>query len=139
MPRPTWFILCTALLGTTLAATAQDRFELLSACNAGGSHAEQRKCLELKASESLVTLNSAEKSLIQKLRKVDQEPGVKQRAVAAAQEDAQAFVTYARKHCEAFASLAYGGNAQGDRRLACKIELNNARTRLLSKVNAATL
>jgi len=88
--------------------------------------------------DSLAVLESAEKSLTSKLRDVDQEPQEKQRAVAAVQSDAQAFISYAEKHCESFAALAYSGNSQGDRRLACHIELNLVRSRQLSKITAAT-
>ena len=72
-----------------------------------------------------------------KLRNADEETFEKQRAIAAAKTDAQGFVTYVGKHCEAFAALAYGGNSQQDRRLACHIELNTMRTEQVTKVAAA--
>jgi uncharacterized protein YecT (DUF1311 family) len=138
MQRPASLLFSAYLVGAVLPAAAQDRFELLSSCAAAASHVEQRECLERKMKISLAALQAAEKSLSSKLRDIDQEPVQKLHAVAAAQTDARAFTNYAEKHCEAFAALAYGGNSQGDRRLACHIELNMVRTRQLNKVTEAT-
>ena len=84
--------------------------------------------------ESLASLDMAEKELMAKLQNADQEPNLKQRAIVATKADAQAFVAYAAKHCEAFASLAFGGNSQHDRRLACHVELNEVRTQQVNKI-----
>jgi hypothetical protein len=118
-------------------AHAQDRFATLAECATGSSHADQRVCLECKMKESLSALGEAQKKLMVTLRNVSEEAAEKQRAVAAAETDAQGFVTYASKHCEAFAALAYGGNSQQDRRLACHIELNTIRAGQVVKVAAA--
>jgi uncharacterized protein YecT (DUF1311 family) len=129
----TWFALAICVP----PAQAQDRFAALENCAAGSSHVDQRECLERKVKESLSALGSAQKNLMTKLRNVDRGTSDKQRAMAAAKNDAQGFVTYASKHCEAFAALAYGGNSQHDRRLACHVELNAIRAEQLTKVAAA--
>ena len=118
-------------------AHAQDRFANLAECAAGSSHANQRECLERKMKESLSSLGEAQKELMLKLRNLNEEAAERQRAIAAAKTDAQGFVTYASKHCEAFAALAYGGNSQQDRRLACHTELNAIRAQQIVKVAAA--
>ena len=116
---------------------AQDRFATLAECAAGSSHADQRECLERKMKESLSSLCEAQRKLMSKLRNVNEEAAQKQRAIVAAKTDAQGFVTYAGKHCEAFAALAYGSNSQQDRRLACHTELNAIRAEQVVKVAAA--
>jgi len=87
--------------------------------------------------KSLVALGLAQKELIIKLRKIDEDANDKQRAIVCAQTDAQEYTIYAGKHCESFASLAYGGNSQGDRRLACHAELNSIRAQQVRKVSAS--
>ena len=128
---------CLVLGICTPPAYAQDRFATLAECATGSSHADQRVCLERKMKESLSALGEAQKKLMLELRNVSEEAAKKQRAVSAAKTDAQGFVTYASRHCEAFAALAYGGNSQQDRRLACHIELNVIRAEQVSKVAAA--
>ena len=121
------------LLSAAAATRAEDRYEWLARCASGTSHVEQRSCLEEKVKESLAGLDSAQKELMVKLRRADQKSRQKHAAIAAAQADAQGYVAYATKHCEAFASLAYGGNSQQDRRLACHIEMNLIRAAQVGK------
>ena len=127
-------VLLMALLLWSELAYAQDRFAFLSACSANASHVEQRECLEAKMKRSLAELGEAQRGLMERLRAIDENAEDKNRAIAAAQADAAAFVSYASKHCESFAALAFGSNSQQDRRLACHIELNNLRAQQVTKV-----
>jgi len=134
---PFFRLSCLLLACVVAPVHAEDRFSALSLCAENASHAEQRECLEQMMKVSVASLGAAQKGLMNKLRGVDQEAAEKQRAISAAQADAAAFVAYAGKHCEAFASLAYGGNSQQDRRLACQIELNSAREQQVNKIAAS--
>jgi uncharacterized protein YecT (DUF1311 family) len=124
----------TVVFGSASAAHAEDRFGLLSSCASGRSHVEQRSCLQQKLVESRASLERTQQELIAHLRGVDQEPQAKQAALAASRSDAKAFVNYSQAHCNAFAALAYGGNSQQDRRLACQAELNSVRAQQLAGI-----
>ncbi len=65
------------------------------------------------------------------LNKIDESSEDRHRALRAAAADNRAFPVYRTRHCEAFAVLAFGGNAQNDQRVACAIELNDRRTESL--------
>jgi len=128
-------VISAAVLGLpSEPARAEDRFAILRACADDGSHVQQRECLESKMKESLAVLGEAQRGLMKKLQATDQEKGEKERAIAAAQADAQAYVGYSGKHCESFATMAFGGNSQQDRRLACHIELNAIRAQQVTMV-----
>jgi uncharacterized protein YecT (DUF1311 family) len=114
--------------------SAEDRLTVLSICSRDGSHVQQRLCLESKMKESLSELNRAQRDLMSKLNGIEEDKGLKQQAISAAQADAQSYIGYSGKHCESFASLAFGGNSQHDRRLACHIELNLIRARQVDAV-----
>ena len=115
-------------------ANAEDRLAILRACAVNASHVEQRDCLEAKTKDSLAVLGEEQRRLMKKLRAADRDKNEKKLAIAAAQDDAQAYVAYSRKHCESFAAMAFGGNSQQDRRLACHIELNAIRTQQVAMV-----
>lgn len=122
------------VFGSASAAHAEDRFNLLSSCANGRPHIEQRACLQQKFIESRAALERAQQDFIEYLRTVDQEAQPKQVALAASRSDAKAFANYSQAHCSAFAALAYGGNSQQDRRLACQAELNSVRAQQLARV-----
>jgi len=124
----------TVVFGSASAAHAEDRFQLLSSCASDRSHVEQRACLQQKLVESRTALERTQQELNAHLRGVDQEPQAKQRALAASRSDAKAFVNYSQAHCIAFSALAYGGNSQQDRLLACQTELNSVRAQQLARI-----
>ena len=125
---------CTVLLSSVSTVNAEDRFDALASCADGRSHVEQRACLQQKQIESQASLERAHEEFIKYLRSVDQEARPKQTALAAARSDAEAFANYSKAHCNAFASLAYGGNSRQDRRLACQAELNSVRAQQLARI-----
>jgi len=127
-------VIYMAVLGSARAAHAEDRFQLLSSCASDRSHVEQRACLQQKLVESRAALERAQQELIAHLRGAAQEPQAKQPALAASRSDAKAFVNYSQAHCSAFSSLAYGGNSQQDRLLACQTELNSVRAQQLARI-----
>lgn len=133
-PRPLLVVAFAAFaeLSSAKTASGQDRFDVLDQCAERASHSEQRECLSGREVQSRVALGEAERRLLEKLQSADQDAALKQIAVRAAQADAKAFVPYASKHCESFAALAFGGNSQADRRMACHIELNYLRAQQIS-------
>ena len=133
--RTRFAVIFVAPLGlSSKPASAEDRFATLRTCADNASHVEQRECLEAKMKESLAALGEAQRGLMKKLQALDQGKNEKNQAVAAAHADAQAYVGYSHNHCESFATLAFGGNSQQDRRLACHIELNAVRAQQLATV-----
>lgn len=84
--------------------------------------------------DSLAALDQAQRVLMSKLKGIEEDKELKQRAINAAHADARAYIGYSKMHCESFASLAFGGNSQHDRRIACHVELNLIRTRQLDAV-----
>lgn len=91
------------------------------------SHAEARACLESRESESSAVIGRTENAFRAALASWDQEAPFRTRARANFDASAEAFRRYRAAHCELRASLAAGGNAAGDRRLLCAIELNEQR------------
>lgn len=102
------------------------------------SHAEARACLEVRERASAGTLGRAEEAFLLALSNWDQEPNFKARARSNFKASAASFSRYRSAQCELQASLAAGGNAAGDRRLLCAIELNEQRATQLQS-EAGTL
>lgn len=123
-----------ALAATFGSAQGQDRFSILDQCAKDASHADQYECLVQRMKESLGSIAEAQGQLMTKLRSSDEDQTFKDAAIAAAQEDGQEFVAYVGKHCESFSMLAYGGNSQKDRRIACHVELSLVRARQIRRI-----
>ena len=119
-------------------ANARDRFDVLRTCAKESSHVGQRECLEAEWKKSSAAASATERDFLARLTKADQVPQDKARALAAAADESAAYSQFAEKHCESFALLAFGGNSQGDRRLACRIELNWQRAVQLKSIVAST-
>lgn len=138
-PRSKRFVACIfgAMACFVGSAHCQDRLGILSQCAKVASHVEQRECLRRAAAASDEVLANAERRLSAKLGSADQDALPKRTAITAAQADAKEFIRYASKHCESFAALAFGGNSQSDRRLACRAELNHSRAQQLAAMAEA--
>ena len=95
------------------------------------SHAAARDCLSAEATQSRVALSTEEASVHSFLVKTDEDEKGRMLAVRAFDKSVAQFQLYRTKQCEFIASLAYGGNGQGDRRYLCEIELNEARVKYL--------
>jgi uncharacterized protein YecT (DUF1311 family) len=91
------------------------------------SHAEARACLATRERESAAVVGRTEDAFRTALASWDQESSFRTRARANFDASAEAFRRYRAAQCELHASLAAGGNATGDRRLLCTIELNEQR------------
>ncbi len=117
------------LLGAPMPLLAQRSADSERVCYAQYSHASQRECLTSRAKESEARLEAAEASARSALLRAGQ--GTEERALAAQAFDKSVaeYRRYRSQQCEFVASLAFGGNAQGDRRLLCEIELNEGRIR----------
>jgi len=96
-----------------------------------GSHAEQRACLVAEADKSEKRLAQEESAARIALLKMNENEPERTRAVEEFDRSVLEFRRFRSAQCEFVASLAYGGNGQGDRRLLCQIDLNNARIRYL--------
>lgn len=96
-----------------------------------GSHVEQRACLAVEAHKSELRLAKAETDARSALVTVDQNEPERDHAVHQFDRSVPQFRRYRATQCDFIASLAYGGNGQGDLRLLCQIDLNNARIRYL--------
>lgn len=107
-----------ALLPTGLArASGMDG--VLNLCSNEDSHAGMRACLEKKASQSEAELMSAEDKLLEHISKRNEDVEYIQAMKKAYQSSKQSFSDYKDKQCRMYSSMAAGGNASGDLRLAC--------------------
>jgi hypothetical protein len=109
-------------------ATAQRNAEADAMCFGLASHAEARKCLITAEAKSEQRLMQAEKDLVGVLGKWDEDEVYKKRSVAAHRLAISEFSRMREAQCDFLATLAAGGNGAGDRRLLCRIELNERHT-----------
>jgi uncharacterized protein YecT (DUF1311 family) len=101
-------------------------------CYAREGRVTQRECLTDRAKESEQRLEYTERAVRDAIRRADQERDEVDRALAAFEKTVSGFRRYRKEQCEFVAMLAFGGNAQGDRRLLCEIDLNMSRIQYLS-------
>jgi uncharacterized protein YecT (DUF1311 family) len=125
MNKYQFFLLSIALI--SFPASAQEGSAIRKECSGKGSHVEMRACLKTKADESANELRKAEDEMRKTLAKWDQEPGYIRRSTTEFEASVQQFGHYRTHQCEFVASLAAGGNSQGDLRLSCIDELNEKR------------
>jgi Lysozyme inhibitor LprI len=120
------------LLAILTPALAQRSVESAQTCYALDGHADQRACLSEQAQHMEQQLEAQEAATRVALLRADQDKSGINRAVEAFDKSASEYKRYKLEQCEFVAALAFGGNAQGDRRLLCQIELDAARIRYLS-------
>ncbi len=116
------------------SASAQSGAAAGKQCYEQPSHAAARACLEKQARQSALSVTRAEALVRSSLEKWDQEPAIRSRSLSAFETSVSQFIHYRETQCEFHASLAAGGNAAGDRRLLCEIELNNRRAAELQAI-----
>jgi hypothetical protein len=119
--------LLLAGLLSVLPLVAQAAAPAAEQCFKLPSHADARACLESREKESAAALVRTEEAFRVALASWDQEPPFKTRARANFDASVETFHRHRAAQCELHASLAAGGNATGDRRLLCAIELNEQR------------
>ena len=120
-------VISLAVAAASIDSSAQEAAAVRQLCSAGKSHAEVRACLHAKAELSARELRQAEDEMRKAIASWDQEPTDVRKSKAAFESSASEFVRHRQRHCEFAASLAAGGNSQGDLRLSCVYELNGKR------------
>lgn len=109
-------------------AHAQDAADARLECSVDGrSHPEIRACLKSKADSSLNELHQIEDAMRKALMAWDQDQEVVKRSTNNFESSVKEFVQYRDQQCEFIASLAAGGNSQGDLRYSCGYEMNQKR------------
>ena len=116
------------------SASAQEAAAARQECSDGRSHVEMRACLQAKAQTSAGELRKAEDEMRRSLMAWREEPIHVKRSLSEFEASLKQFSRYRQQHCELVASLAAGGNGQGDLRLSCIYELNAKRMAQLQQV-----
>jgi uncharacterized protein YecT (DUF1311 family) len=102
-------------------------------CDTGGSHANQRQCLERAASTSRAELEKAQSLLVERIQAWDEEPDYRLRAIKLLKQSFARYAEFRDTECEYEAAAAAGGNGAGDMRLQCQIDLNRQYAESLRK------
>lgn len=126
-------LLLVGVLWSALATAQPDRFAS-DQCYKLQSHADVRVCLETQSNESAAGVAQAEDDFRSALARWDQELEYRARTRSNFDAAVLSFKSYREAQCEFQASLAAGGNAAGDQRLLCNIQLNGQR---MAQVKAA--
>jgi uncharacterized protein YecT (DUF1311 family) len=124
-------LIILALAGVPSLAHAQRSATADERCGQLASHIETRDCLEQMEALSRRTLGEAQKELASNLQRWNQEPEYRKASTDALRLANASFEQFRDAQCDYVASLAAGGNAAGDRRYLCQIELNDQRARHL--------
>ena len=123
-------------LTVPVAASAQRSASAADQCYKLAGHADQRKCLEERALQSVKAARDAEAKSKAALEHWTEEPFSRTRSAALFKKASATYERWRTAQCEAVASIAAGGNAARDRRLLCEIELNERRTEDLTAATA---
>jgi uncharacterized protein YecT (DUF1311 family) len=115
-----------------ISALAEHSVDVEMKCYKIDGHADQRKCFERNATESLAALEKMETAYKLFLKsKYEDDPDEMPRIVNFFDDASLEFVSFRTKQCDFIAALAAGGNSTGDRHLSCEIALNEQRTKML--------
>jgi uncharacterized protein YecT (DUF1311 family) len=126
-------LVATSLLVSSVSALSQ-RASSVEECFAQGSNADARQCLVESARKSESVLIQAERDTANLLERSDEEPEVRQRAIAAVRSASSAYRRYRKEQCTFQASLAAGGSGATHRGLLCEIALNEERVSHLRSI-----
>ena len=105
-------------------------------CSSKGSHVEMRACLQTKANDSLNELRKAEDDMRKALAGWNQDTEDIRQSISRFDTSVKQFNLFRKLQCEFIASLAAGGNGQGDLRLSCIYELNENRITQIEQTKA---
>jgi uncharacterized protein YecT (DUF1311 family) len=120
-----------AIVAVPSLACAQRNASAEQRCYELSSEVEARDCLEQFDAQSRQKVDEVQKELLAALQRWDQEPAYRTASTDALRMANSRFEQFREAQCEYIASLAAGGNAAGDRRLLCRIEMNEQRARQL--------
>ena len=109
----------SALMAIDLAA-AEAHLPDAASCSAKFGHADQRTCLEQKASARQERIAIAERRVREAIAHWDQEQTYRDQSVALLNASRKAYLTQRKATCEVEASAAAGGNGAGNSRLQCQ-------------------
>lgn len=128
--------IASALLLPTLAV-AQRSAQAEAICLGQLGHASARSCLIARATQSDARLEEAERVLRQVIGAWGEDEDYKRAALAAQKRAHAEFLRSRAAQCEFQATLAAGGNGANDRRLLCRIELNDRRVSEVQAIAAS--
>lgn len=115
------------LASVSMFTSAQEASPARQECSIERSHVEMRACLQVKAQTSANELGNVEANMRKSLAAWDQDPVYIKRSTSIFDSSAKQFTLFRTQQCEFIASLAAGGNGQGDLRLSCVSDLNEKR------------
>lgn len=116
-----------AALSLPMLAVAQRSAKAEATCLGLLGHADARSCLIAEAAKSDGRLEEAERHLRQVISNWQEDEIHKRNALAAEERAHAEFIRSRSAQCELQAMLAAGGNGANDRRLLCRVELNDRR------------
>ncbi len=95
-----------------------------------------RACLKTRADASTRELRDIEGKIRKSLAVWDQDPEFIKRSTSEFDSSVKQFSRFRTRQCDFIASLAAGGNGQGDLRLSCIYELNENRITQIMQAQA---
>jgi len=117
----------TVALSLPMLAAAQRSAQAETTCLALPGHVDARNCLLTEAAKSDGRLEQAERDLRKAVGKWQEDESYKRTVLAAQKRAHAAFLRVRSAQCDLQAALAAGGNGANDRRILCRIELNDRR------------
>lgn len=126
-----------AALSLPMLAVAQRSAKAEATCLGLLGHADARSCLIAEAAKSDGRLEEAERDLRQVISNWQEDEIHKGNALAAKEQAHAEFIRARSAQCELQAMLAAGGNGANDRRLLCRIELNDRRVEEVRSIVAS--
>ncbi|MBK1715370.1 lysozyme inhibitor LprI family protein [Rubrivivax gelatinosus] len=126
-----------AALSLPMLAVAQRSAKAETTCLGLLGHADARSCLIAEAAKSDWRLEEAERDLRQVVCNWQENESYKRTALAAQKQAHAEFLRARSAQCELQATLAAGGNGANDRRLLCRIELNDRRVAEVRSIAAS--
>ena len=109
------------------AAYAQRSVAAAQLCFKAVGHADQKSCLLQRALQSEESLRAVEAAFRDRIMQSGEDRPAKARALEAFDQASAQYRKYRERQCYFLATLAFGGNGAGDRRLLCRIELDGRR------------
>jgi uncharacterized protein YecT (DUF1311 family) len=126
--------LCIFTLFAASTVFAQTNVKAEKECYKIGSSTDGRACLERQVELSDLDMKQAEFSLRRVSKEWEKDPIYQNRTDQALSYSSELFERYKNAQCELQASLAAEGNAAGNRRLSCLVELNRRRINELATI-----
>jgi hypothetical protein len=106
---------------------------LYASCEQSSDHAGMRACLEKEETALFKKIRAEQKIILDRITAWDEEQPYKDRALKHFNSSVKNFDAYLKEQCEFDASSAVGGNAAGDMRFSCRIEIGQFYLQQLQK------